>query len=277
MTHYLILILIPACFCCNSHAAAAGFFMAGARQAAMGNAAVAIYDPWAISHNQAGITGITAITAGLDSENRFLLPEMTAVSASCLIPTPRGSWGVIVSMFGSTAYKEGKAGITYARRFGQKLSAAAQLSYLTWSIGDGYGRTATLAAEFGIIYELLPNLRIGSHLFNPGRSSVTTHEAWGITEEAPVILRTGLSYTLSKNVLINLEAEKDIRHDPVARIGVEYRISDTFVVRTGLSTNPMKNAFGAGVVLGRLHLDIASTYHHLLGYSPRASISYVFD
>ncbi|TVQ94631.1 MAG: DNA-binding protein, partial [Bacteroidetes bacterium] len=63
---------------------------------------------------------------------------------------------------------------------------------------------------------------------------------------------------------------------PVFRTGIEYRISDPLYIRGGIGTNPTTNAFGFGLELGNLNLDIATSFHHVLGYSPQLSFIYHF-
>lgn len=253
---------------------AADNLLSGARAAGMANATVAIYDFWAISHNQAGIASIDKLTAGLFTENRFLLCDLSLAAAGVILPTTYGNFGVSLQYFGSNLYSEGKAGLAYARHFGEKLSAGVQLNYMFTTIGEGYGRTGTATAELGIICELLPGLYLGAHIFNPTKASLKTTGYLDIREYIPTIIRTGAAYHFSEKVLLSLEVEKDSRHQPMAKFGVEYMITEGMFVRAGLCTNPMLNSFGFGIHKGKLQFDISASYHHLLGYSPQAGIIY---
>lgn len=254
----------------------AGNMLTGARAAGMANASVAIYDFWGISHNQAGIARLEHPAAALYTENRFMITEMSLAAVACVLPTAKGNFGLSLTVFGNHLYGEGKAGLAYARAFGERMSAGIQLDYLFVSIGEGYGSKGIVAAELGIIYEVLPNMQIGAHIFNPTRALLTQYEHLGNDERITTIIRTGLSYTFSDKVLLSLEAEKDIRHLPVARVGAEYTIAQGVTVRTGLSTNPMHNTFGFGLHTGQWQIDIASSYHYILGYSPQAGVVYTF-
>ncbi len=255
---------------------AAGNMLTGARAAGMANATVAVYDFWGISHNQAGMAGLEYPSAAFYAENRFMVQEMSLAAVACILPAAKGNVGLSLTYFGNHLYGEGKAGLAYARAFGEKLSAGMQLNYLFVSIGDGYGSTGAVAAELGIIIEVLPNMQVGAHIFNPTRALLTRYEHLHADERIATVVRTGLSYSFSGNVMISIEAEKDIRHPPVARFGLEYAITQGVMVRTGLSTNPMHNTFGFGLHTGQWQIDIASSYQYLLGYSPQAGIVYTF-
>ncbi len=258
-------------------AAAAENLLSGARAAAMANATVAIYDFWAISHNQAGIAGINALQAGIYAENRFMLQEMSLAAAAVVLPSQAGHFGLSIQYFGSSIYSEGKAGLAYSRKFSDKLAAGLQLNYLFTRIGEGYGSSGTACAEAGIIYELLPNLQIGAHIFNPTKAGLKTENYHGNEEFISTIIRSGMAYNFSNKVLLSLEVEKDIRHKPVTKLGIEYRAGEFVFVRAGISTNPVLNAFGFGLQTGRLQIDLSASYHYLLGYSPQAGVIYSFQ
>lgn len=257
--------------------AAADNHLSGSRAAAMANATVALHDFWAISHNQAGISGIKTLTAGVFAGNRFLVAELVDASIAAIIPAAGGNLGISLQHFGTEFYSENKAGFTYARAYGEKLSAGVQLSYLYTNIAEGYGQTGTFLAEIGLIYEIFPGLFLGTHVFNPTRSALkTTGNHQHVEDYISTIIRTGMGYHISKKVLLSLEVEKDMRHPPVPRVGIEYRVNESFHLRTGVSNNPLLNTFGFGLRRGNIQLDMSASHHYLLGYSQQAGLLYAF-
>lgn len=247
-------------------------FPFGGRQAGMGNAAVAVYDFWALSHNQAGLARQKNASGGFYFENRYLTKEMSLGAAGFALPAAGGVFGLSVTYFGYSQYHESKFGLAYSRSFGERLSAGVQLNYLYTFIGEGYGRTGNLAAELGLIYELLPGLQIGAHLFNPTRAKIGGFN----DERIPTIMRLGFAYNFSERVLLSFETEKDIDRDAVFRLGLEYGITENIYLRGGIGTKPTTNSFGFGMAFGNLRIDLATSFHHVLGYSPQASLIYEF-
>ncbi|TVR44402.1 MAG: hypothetical protein EA394_00270 [Bacteroidia bacterium] len=266
---FIFLYLLPS-------ATMAGNFPAGARSAGMANASVAIYDFWGISHNQAGMAHIQYTTAAVYTENRFLLPEMSLTALAVIMPASYGNLGFSVKHFGFDLYREGKAGIAYSRTFGKRLSAGMQISYLFLAIGEGYGRTGTVAGEIGMIYEVREGIFAGAHLFNPNSSLRTKHEYLDMDERYPAIFRLGLSVAFADNLTMSVEAEKDIRHPMQPKFGLEYGPGNNIYLRAGISIIPMENTFGFGITIGQWQLDIASSYDFVLGYSPQAGLIYTF-
>ncbi len=244
----------------------------GGRAAGMGNASVTLYDFWAISHNQAGLSRLEDMAAGVFFENRFLVEELSFGAGAFVFPTRSGVFGVSFTYFGFDLYNETKVGIAYGREFGERLSTGLQLNYHHTGIGEDYGNKGNITFELGVIFHILPELSIGAHLFNPTRAKIGDFA----DERIPTIFKTGLAYEFSERVMVILEAEKSVNLDPVFKAGIEYRITDPVYLRGGIGTNPMTNAFGFGLELGNLNIDLATSYHHILGYSPQISFIYHF-
>ena len=113
---------------------------AGARSSAMGNASATQQDVWASFHNQAGLAFLKETVIGVSHEQRFMLNELSLNGAAFALPTKKnGTFALSVSYFGYKLYNEQKAGLAYAKSFGDKFSAGVQIDYLGTSIAEGYG------------------------------------------------------------------------------------------------------------------------------------------
>jgi len=244
----------------------------GGRAAGMGNAAVTLYDFFAVSHNQAGLAKMNHMAAGVYFENRFLVEELSFGAGAFVLPTQSGVLGISFTYFGFELYNETKIGLAYARDFGDRFSTGLQLNYHNTGIGENYGNKGNLTVEMGFIFQLTDQLSLGAHLFNPTRAKIGEFA----DERIPTIFKTGLSYTFSEKVIMAGEVEKSINKNPSLKAGIEYRITDPVYVRVGVGTQPATNAFGFGLQLGNLNLDLATSYHHILGYSPQLSFIYHF-
>ncbi|MFN3556054.1 MAG: hypothetical protein ACK4VN_08845 [Bacteroidales bacterium] len=266
--HFVLIFL----FCSASLHSANDNYLFGGRAAGMGNAAITLYDFWAISHNQAGLARMEHMAAGVYFENRFLVQELSFGAGAFVYPTSSGVLGVNFTYFGFELYNESKIGLAYARDFGERFSAGVQLNYHNTYIADDYGNKGNLTFELGAIFQILPQLYIGAHLFNPTRAKIADFA----NERIPTIFRTGLSYHFSERVVVVAETEKSVNHSPVFKAGIEYQITDPFYIRGGIGTNPTTNAFGFGLDLGNLTIDVATSFHHILGYSPQMSFIYHF-
>ncbi len=254
----------------------------GGRSVGLGNASVTFSDFWSIQNNQAGLAGLNKIAAGFSYENNFLIKELGLKSGAFILPAKFGSFGLCYQHFGYSAYSRSKIGLAYARKLSDKISVGLQLDYLTTKIGEEYGSKNNLTFELGILTYLTPELVLGAHVFNPINAKLEDE----YNERIPAIYKLGLSYSITDELLIAIETEKNMDYKPSLRGGLEYMVVDRASVRIGYSSVPAKTGsekfsisteltFGFGLDLHRFKLDFAASWHQTLGWSP--AVSFIFN
>jgi hypothetical protein len=248
-------------------------YPAGARFAAMGNAAVSLSDLWSVQHNQAGLSGLKKISAGINYENRFLLKELGIKSVAVAVPWKSFVFALSSISFGYSSYHENKYGLSAAKSFGSNFSAGIQLDLLTTAIGENYGKQNSIAGEIGVQAKLTQELTLGAHVYNPTRAKVSDYN----DERVPTILKIGMNYKFSGKVMLAVETEKDINYKPLFKAGIEYVPTDELYLRAGISSNPSMSCFGFGLNLKKLKIDLATSYHSVLGFSPQLGLKWQID
>jgi hypothetical protein len=244
-------------------------FPIGGRSAGMANSSVTLNDFWSIHNNQAGLTGVKNFSAGMYYEDRFGLKNLSLKAGAIVLPTKSGGvFGLSMTYFGYSQYNESKIGLAYAKSFGEKFSVGIQLDYLSTHIAENYGNRSAVAGEIGLRYQINTKLCIAGHIFNLNRAKIADYN----DERIPTVARLGLSYAFSGKIIVTAESEKDIQYDPVFKAGIEYHPIDMLYFRTGISTNPVLNAFGFGLEFKNFKLDFAASYHQTLGFTPQFSI-----
>lgn len=261
-----LLHVIPNCF------AAGEFNVTGGRAAGMGFSSVALSDAWSAGNNPGGLGCTKSFAAGIYVENRFLVKELSLKAVTVTIPVWKGSFGLILQHMGFSLYNEIKGGVGYGMLFGKYFAAGIQLNCLRISQAEGYGNRNIFSFEIGAQYRASSHLALGVHLVNPVAIRISSNSQ----ERIPALVRLGLLWNISDELLATVEAEKDLLHKPVIRAGVEYHLSKTIFARAGIATNPTLFTIGAGLEFGSFRLDLASGYHLVLGYSPQASVTYRF-
>ncbi|MEA3443281.1 MAG: hypothetical protein U9R19_00995 [Bacteroidota bacterium] len=244
----------------------------GARQAAMANSSVMQADLWSLWHNQAGLAFLNKTTFGVHYENRFIINEYGYQAFGLAVPSKYGTVGISISYFGYKLYNEKKFGLAYSRAFGDKFSFGLQIDYLHTHIDQEYGNQGVAVFEAGVMAEVIDNLFIGAHVYNPTQSKLAIYEE----ERIPTVYRFGLGYSILEKAFISLEYEKDIDFETRFKAGLEYNVVKNFYLRTGIKTKPFENAFGLGYVFDNIHADIAFTNHEILGLTPHFSMLYTF-
>ena len=242
----------------------------GGRSAGMGYTSVTFSDFWSIQNNQAGLTSIKHTNAGFYYENKFFLKELSFNSCALVLPTKSGVFGFSTNYFGYNKYNESKFGLAYAKQLGKKISVGIQIDYLYTHIAENYGNKGIATFEIGFLSNLTNEFSIGAHIFNPISAKLNDYG----NERIPTVFKLGLSYNFNKKVLVCTEVEKDFNFKPLFKAGLEYHIVKEIYIRAGISTNPTLFTFGFGLEFKNLKLDLASSMHPVLGYSPQISLIY---
>ncbi|MEY4110748.1 MAG: hypothetical protein RLZZ46_1103 [Bacteroidota bacterium] len=244
---------------------------AGARQAGMGGLGLSIPDVWSIDHNAAALALLEKPCAGVFLQQQFLVKEMSRGAAAFVMPFSKiGTIGIGYQTYGFRLYRDTRATLSYSRKFGPVFSAGLQLTYLNTFIGENYGSRSALAAEVSFLAEVIKDLRLGVHLYNPTRVKTGSYG----NERVPTVLRVGMGYRFNTKVRAGVEVQKDLRNRAIFMAGVEYQIVPVLYLRAGLSTQPGMSSAGFGLQLKPVRIDFAFGFHPQLGLTPSTGITY---
>lgn len=265
----------------------------GARAAALGNASVGLAgEVWSMGNNVAGLGEVQQATVGFYAENRYFSSALNvgalavalplgrqsaaapAADAAALAPTVARSWarhGVAAfeaQRFGGTLYNETRLGLGYGYRFGQ-ISLGGRVDVLQVSI-EGLGSRRAVLGTLGGQIEVVPQrLSFGASLYNLSQTKLASYQ----DERVPTVLRAGLAYRPSAQVLLLVETEKDVERDANFKAGLEYRPVPVLAVRLGLASLTEQASAGVGVAAGAFQIDYAAAFQQALGFSQHLSVS----
>lgn len=243
----------------------------GAGPVSCGHTSTVRRDLWAVFNNQAAAAYLDKPTAGLFTENRFLINEMNRVAMGTALPVKSVVLLFTLDHFGGSTFAQMKAGMGCAMQLGDHFSAGIQLDYLLMSISEGYGTYHSISFEGGLLGQLTDKLSMGIHLFNPIQAK------WTNTKESiPSHLRLGLGFNPEPSLRLFLEVDKSTGIPAVFCSGAEYCIRKRLFFRAGITTGIVRYTLGAGVRLKNLLIDVSSSVHSWLGYSPQISLTYSF-
>jgi hypothetical protein len=245
----------------------------GGRSAGLAHSSVTLSDVWSSHHNQAGLAWLENSEAGVFVQNRFLLKELNYSGFAYAHKLNSGALALSFSNFGYQLYGESKIGLGYGLKFSNIISGGIQLNYHNTRLANNYGKKSGITAELGMQAYLNDKLILAAHLFNPTRTQLNDYN----NERMATIMRLGLNYKFSKQVFATAEVEKDIDARPIFRAGIEYRASELIYLRGGVGTQPTLAAFGVGVSKSNFKLDIAASYHQMLGFTPDLSLNYLIS
>ncbi len=248
------------------------FYLTGARSAGMGYLSLAIRDPANAFHNQALLAHLNGKYAGIHFENSFAIKELSTKSASFSMRTTSLGIGGFYSHFGYELYSESQVGFAIARKINDIFSLGIQLDYFRTSIAEGYGSAGTATGEIGLFAEPVEGLCFGAHLFNP--ASFNFGDIKSSEYELPLIFRFGMAYDHQNTFILSAEVEKTTDYEANLKFGAEYALTNTIMLRTGLTTKPVTNTFGIGLQFEKFRFDFAFSRHIILHYTTHLSIVY---
>jgi len=244
------------------------FETSGARSAALGGSSITQQDVFSAQNNQAGLAFIRYVSVGAYFENRFLVKQLNHSSFLAAIPLKKGTFGITYNGFGYTQFKQDKFGIAYGILLSENFSVGVQLNYHSIRIGDIYGRTDALTAALGFQGKLSKQVTVAAHVLNPNRSKLADYN----NERMPSAIKIGIQYAYSEKLNIQLEADKNSNAKLNFKGGVEYMPAMDFYLRFGVTSNPNLFSFGTGFKINSIKIDISSSYHPVLGFSPQVAL-----
>ncbi len=244
----------------------------GGRAAGMGLSSAAVVDFWSVNNNQAGMAFYDKTAAGIYFENRFLIKELGTQTGAFTLKTKFGVLGTTVSYSGDANYSTTKAGLAYALKFGKNFSAGIQLDYIGTKLGEDYGKRNNFTFDAGIMVKITDELTFGAHTFNPMHVKISEYN----NETIPTTLNAGFGYTFADKLVLTAEAYKNSEFPMELHTGAEFKLGNVAYARIGVSTNPARYTFGFGIEMKKFTLDLSSSVHSQLGYSPQVSMQIAF-
>ena len=242
----------------------------GARQQAMGNAAVALEDNFAPFNNVAACAAITQITAISSFEHKYGFTPFQHLGAGAILPKNQGVFSLTLQRFGTQLYNEQHIGLGFSHKSGA-ISLGVKINYSQFRIEDT-GTKGAVVFELGGLAKILPNLSFGAHVYNLSQSALSKDENLYL----PFILKSGFSYQATKALILCLEVKKEIDHSFNIQGGLEYQFLQKFHLRSGVSSAPFQQYYGLGFSPAGFSIDYALQNHNRLGISHQLSLAYQF-
>ena len=256
---------------------------AAARPSGLGGAFVAFSnDTNAIDYNPAGLRLIPAFQFASTYTDIYGVEGLNYTNVKFAFPVKGyGDIGFLYSDFGPSEYKE--TVFIFSHGFG--LAEGIMFGYNLKSMGlkiKGFGSDSAFGLDLGALARVSDDFALGVSAKNINEPEISKGNE-NLTEE----FLTGIFYRPLAGLNFALDFEKIIDKPVALHIGSEFRLTDFFVFRTGLQTNPSKYALGFGTNYKTVYFDYGYSSHATLdgmhvvtlsmkwGGEKEASIKYV--
>jgi len=263
-----LFVLLLACF--TFHAISQdGTYHFGARNASLAGASVALGDEYSLFNNIGGLGRVENHHIFAGYQSRYNLSEFQVIGGGGIFHHKLGNAGIGYYKFGDDLFSQQRLNIAVGNKI-QMVSLGLGVDWIQYNI-TSIGTKQVLSIQFGGIVELSSKFIIGAHISNLNQATLVSDTG----EQVPTVMKAGLSYRPTSELMLNAEVEKDLDFDEILKAGIEYHIIEKVIVRTGIRTNPLVSAFGAGFRPKNLKFDYAFTNDSKSGNTHEFSLSYV--
>lgn len=213
--------------------------------------------------NQAVLGDLSRTSAGVYTEQKYGLKELSMFMASAAIPVNRGGVGIAMQYAGFAGFNESQVSIAYGKNLG-KVSLGIQCNYNMMHM-EGYGNDAAVGFEIGSQWQLSQTLVTGIHIVNPVGAHFRNHSS----EKLAAVYQFGAGYEVSKQLFLSAEITKEEDRPVNVQAGLQYiLVPDRFFVRLGLTTATSSPYLGMGYQWKNCRADVHVRYHPQLGLTP---------
>lgn len=266
------LFLIISFFLSNGHSFAQVNAIVGVRQNGLANTAATLSDLWSVKNNPGAFAFVDTSAVGVLYQNRFLVSEMSTQGVAYGHHFKKSNIGFFIQHTGFNLYRLMQVGGTYSMVLSPRLGMGISANYLQTRFGDIYGVKHHFSADLGVKYKLNDEVSVGASVLNINRSKVSDFE----NERLPTLFSLGIKYIISEKVLWLIDLDKEISSPLNIKTGLELAAHENFDIRLGINSYPFQSAFGFGIHINQLDIDMAAVWHSKIGLTPSLGIVYDF-
>lgn len=246
-----------------------------ARASGMSGISIILLDVLSTRENPAQNSAFESFSVAINASRYFNIPELNSFVGSVLYPFNK-THGVAfhISRLGSNKFYDQDFALSYGITLSKKIKIGLQLERKgKYYQSELQTSLSAWTSTIGCSTTPLSWLLLGASVSNPGGSK------WNNVQrtELPRIFRIGTRINFSKNTQLYTQFNKSSGYDASFHSGIEYSPVPLLQLRTGLSTSPIKPAFGVSIIRKNTQFDFAITSQYPLGLSPEMSIQHKFN
>ncbi|MGL6266729.1 MAG: hypothetical protein ACRC2O_02345 [Chitinophagaceae bacterium] len=202
------------------------------------------------------------LMATVYGENNLIPGGNKYFSLLSAFPVSPGNINFLLDYAGAGDYHEMQTGIGYSRNLGELLQIGVRFNYYRLRI-VGYGAGSAFPVEAGAVFQLFPKLRTSLYVYN--LMSAGPKGEW--LSKIPTIVRFGIGYAASESVGLSIEIIKESGKSVSFQPIIFYQAAGKLFFRAGFATNTGLVFISGGYVLGKLRLDLSTSYMGTLGWT----------
>jgi hypothetical protein len=248
-------------FMCSRAGAAFEHTGTSPRDLALGKAALAVVDDvWVPFANPGGLATCRSFHAVFShTPGLFGLAELSCSGAGISFPFQGMGFALSGSWFGSKQYRENSIAVGVGKTVYTGLGIGMQVHMNRLSI-QGYGSTAVLTLDLGIVVECSEVLTVGGIATN-----ITAASLGEAGEALPQALDVGVWYSPIAEVHLGIAVGKEMLFSPELRCGVEVDAAECLTFRAGFTEAPSVVSAGCAFRFAEFSVEYGFAHHWVLG------------
>lgn len=225
-------------------------------------------DVFSFLSNPAAISFLKAASCGFFAEQRFLVPGLAYAGVGLGLPFKKQAAGLDIRYLGMPQSGTTEAGLSVSQKLGAHAAAGLQFRYRK-SHAAGYAATQSLDYTLGAVGQLATGFYFGISVTNLHLSFTPRPKDFQET-----MFRLNLGSDISKDLFLGFSLEQASGLPPQATAVLQYRIVPYLLTRFGAATGNRQVFFGCGYLFKNLRLDVYTSLHPQLGFSPGVQLMF---
>ncbi|MBM3169614.1 MAG: hypothetical protein FJZ76_10155 [Bacteroidetes bacterium] len=238
----------------------------GAKSQGMGGVKLFHPDSWTLFNSIGNLDRVSSSQVAVGIDQRFGIKELSTYALSHVFHQTKGSLGYGISRYGGELFNQHLLSLGGATTKGI-LSFGAKAEWMQTRI-EGFGTGNAFLLSLGGVAELGPKFFLGSQISNLTQARISKNSSISL----PTSILLGLKYLASPEVEIHSEVEKELSTPPLFKAGVQYKLGEWLLLRTGMQSNPARINFGLGIRKSSFGADYAYGQTSALGRSHHMSL-----
>ncbi len=218
-----------------------------------------MFAPDALWLNPASLGSLSSFSSSIYySPSPFQLPQLSNYGIVIAQQYDGCSIALGLQSFGFSLYRESAGSLCTAKMITDEFSAGMNIHLYHLTIAK-YGTSLSAVLDFGAIYSITEQWNIGFAMHN------VTASSFGVDDDIPQSLMTGISYRLDDQVVVNLDLVKDIRYELTYRAGMEFAPLEVITLRAGTDGVSGRLFGGIGIHINSILINYGVSAHPELG------------
>jgi hypothetical protein len=250
------------------YASSQSYNFASPSDAILGRNGATSTNPWSVFSNPGGIATTQNPVAAIGYENSYLINELSSRAALIIYPSSLIVVAATMSHQGFEYFSNQQYSLVLARKMAPWLNMGLRYNQLVRH-QTGNEKHYLSIFDAGLQFSPSPQVVVGFFAVNPALTQ------WSLAHDSEYVqslIASSVAYSPTTNLILEVGVCKELEHKAILSFGIEAPLHNTVVLRGGVSSYPLRLAFGTGIEWQRFNFDLGVNHHPQLGFSSAAGI-----